>query len=125
MLFPTLGFLLFFLIVAAAMAALGTRFAAKKTVLVVASYYFYAQWDWRFFLLLARSSAQTYGRADPERPGPALDLQRALQKGRHRELPRDRACRPGVQRPDELWRPRSLARHLRLCGTDLLRFQRL
>ena len=38
MLFPTLGFLLFFLIVAAAMAVLGTRFAAKKTVLVVASY---------------------------------------------------------------------------------------
>ena len=37
MLFPTLGFLLFFLIVAAAMAVLGTRFAAKKTVLVVAS----------------------------------------------------------------------------------------
>jgi alginate O-acetyltransferase complex protein AlgI len=60
MLFPTLGFLLFFLIVAAAMAALGTRFAAKKTVLVVASYYFYAQWDWRFCLLLAGSSALSY-----------------------------------------------------------------
>src|SRR5256885_4075232 len=60
MLFPTLGFLLFFLIVAAAMAVLGTRFAAKKTVLVVASYYFYAQWDWRFCLLLAGSSALSY-----------------------------------------------------------------
>src|SRR5438094_615644 len=60
MLFPTLGFLLFFLIVAAVMAALGTRFAAKKTVLVVASYYFYAQWDWRFCLLLAGSSALSY-----------------------------------------------------------------
>src|SRR5437762_2193925 len=60
MLSPTLGFLLFFLIVAAAMAALGTRFAAKKTVLVVASYYFYAQWDWRFCLLLAGSSALSY-----------------------------------------------------------------
>ena len=60
MLFPTLGFLLFFLIVAAAMAVLGTRFAAKKTVLVVASYYFYAQWDWRFCFLLAGSSILSY-----------------------------------------------------------------
>ena len=60
MLFPTLGFLLFFLIVAAAMAALGTRFAAKKTVLVVASYYFYAQWDWRFCFLLVGSSVVSY-----------------------------------------------------------------
>src|SRR5204863_5494764 len=60
MLFPTLGFLLFFLIVAAAMAVLGTRFAAKKTVLVVASYYFYAQWDWRFCFLLAGSSVVSY-----------------------------------------------------------------
>ena len=45
MLFPTSGFLLFFLVVAAAMLALETRFNAKKTVLVVASYYFYAQWN--------------------------------------------------------------------------------
>jgi alginate O-acetyltransferase complex protein AlgI len=60
MLFPTLGFLLFFLIVAAAMAVLDTRFAAKKAVLVVASYYFYAQWDWRFCFLLAGSSALSY-----------------------------------------------------------------
>src|SRR5437773_700696 len=60
MLFPTLGFLLFFLIVAAAMAVLDTRFAAKKAVLVIASYYFYAQWDWRFCFLLAASSALSY-----------------------------------------------------------------
>src|ERR1700674_5228367 len=60
MLFPTLGFLLFFLVVAAAMAVLGTRFAAKKAVLVVASYYFYAQWDWRFCFLLAFSSTLSY-----------------------------------------------------------------
>src|SRR5215207_2452513 len=61
MLFPTSGFLLFFLAVAAAMVALDTRFTAKKAVLVVASYYFYAQWDWRFCLLLAFSSALSYG----------------------------------------------------------------
>src|ERR1700730_13830961 len=61
MLFPTLGFLLFFLIVAAAMAVLDTRFAAKKAVLVGASYFFYAQWDWRFCFLLALSTAIRYG----------------------------------------------------------------
>src|SRR5437763_11400918 len=60
MLFPTLGFLLFFLIVAAAMAMLDTRFTAKKAVLVIASYYFYAQWDLRFCFLLAASSAVSY-----------------------------------------------------------------
>ncbi len=60
MLFPTSGFLLFFLLVAAAMAALDTRFAAKKAVLVVASYYFYAQWDWRFCFLLAFSTSVSY-----------------------------------------------------------------
>jgi alginate O-acetyltransferase complex protein AlgI len=60
MLFPTSGFLLFFLAVAAAMAALQTRFAAKKAVLVIASYYFYAQWDWRFCFLLAFSTGLSY-----------------------------------------------------------------
>jgi len=60
MLFPTSGFLLFFLVVAAAMAMLEGRFTAKKAVLVVASYYFYAQWDWRFCFLLAFSSAVSY-----------------------------------------------------------------
>src|SRR6478609_7547548 len=61
MLFPTSGFLLYLLVVAAAMAALETRFVAKKTVLVVASYYFYAQWDWRFCFLLAFSTGLSYG----------------------------------------------------------------
>ena len=60
MLFPTSGFLLFFLFVAAAMVTLETRFTAKKTVLVVASYYFYAQWDWRFCFLLAFSTGLSY-----------------------------------------------------------------
>src|SRR6266581_8416784 len=43
MLFPTTHFLLFFLVVAGVVAALEHRFTAKKAVLVVASYYFYAQ----------------------------------------------------------------------------------
>src|ERR1051326_4029523 len=60
MLFPTSAFLIFFLVVAAAMVALDTKFTAKKAVLVAASYYFYAQWDWRFCFLLAFSSAVSY-----------------------------------------------------------------
>src|SRR6478752_8721560 len=60
MLFPTSAFLIFFLVVAAAMVALDTKFTAKKAVLVVASYFFYAQWDWRFCFLLAFSSAVSY-----------------------------------------------------------------
>jgi alginate O-acetyltransferase complex protein AlgI len=60
MLFPTSGFLLFFVAVAAAMAVLETRFTAKKAVLVAASYYFYAQWDWHFCFLLAFSTSVSY-----------------------------------------------------------------
>jgi D-alanyl-lipoteichoic acid acyltransferase DltB (MBOAT superfamily) len=60
MLFPTFDFLLFFLAVAAVLAALDGHFTAKKAVLVVASYYFYAQWDWHFCFLLLFSSAVSY-----------------------------------------------------------------
>src|SRR5271155_1128613 len=60
MLFPTSGFLLFFVAVAAAMMLLETRFTAKKAVLVIASYWFYAQWDWRFCFLLGFSTTVSY-----------------------------------------------------------------
>jgi D-alanyl-lipoteichoic acid acyltransferase DltB (MBOAT superfamily) len=60
MLFPTFSFLLFFLAVAACMATLQRHFLAQKTLLVVASYYFYAQWDWRFCFLLVFSSVVSY-----------------------------------------------------------------
>jgi alginate O-acetyltransferase complex protein AlgI len=60
MLFPTLDFLLFFLVVAAALALLDRHFATKKAMLVAASYFFYAQWDWRFCFLLAGSTAVSY-----------------------------------------------------------------
>ena len=60
MLFPTTHFLLFFVVVAGIVAALDRRFTAKKAVLVVASYYFYAQWDWRFCFLLGFSTALSY-----------------------------------------------------------------
>jgi alginate O-acetyltransferase complex protein AlgI len=60
MLFPTLDFLLFFLVVAVAMALLDRHFRAKKAMLVGASYFFYAQWDWRFCFLLAASTTISY-----------------------------------------------------------------
>lgn len=60
MLFPTTHFLLFFVVVAGIVAAVERRFTAKKTILVLASYYFYAQWDWRFCFLLAFSTALSF-----------------------------------------------------------------
>jgi D-alanyl-lipoteichoic acid acyltransferase DltB (MBOAT superfamily) len=65
MLFPTLNFLLFFLVVAAAMAALRDTNEARKIALLIASYYFYAQWNWHFCFLLAASSCISFaaGRA--------------------------------------------------------------
>ncbi|HEX3535468.1 MAG TPA: MBOAT family O-acyltransferase [Stellaceae bacterium] len=60
MLFPTFGFLLFFLAVAAGLAVLEDRFTAKKALLVAASYFFYAQWDWRFCFLLAFSTGLSF-----------------------------------------------------------------
>jgi len=61
MLFPTLDFLLFFLVVATASWALQDRFEARKLFLVAASYFFYAQWNWRFCFLLFGSSVLSYG----------------------------------------------------------------
>src|ERR1700687_3386336 len=60
MLFPTVDFLMFFLVVAGVMAALERHFAAKKVLLVIASYFFYAQWNWRFCFLLGFSSTVRY-----------------------------------------------------------------
>jgi len=55
-LFPTLNFGLFFLVVFALAWALPARPGARKLVLVLASYAFYAAWDWRFMALLGLSS---------------------------------------------------------------------
>jgi D-alanyl-lipoteichoic acid acyltransferase DltB (MBOAT superfamily) len=60
MLFPTLAFLGFFLVVAALSAVLDKHFQAKKLMLTVASFVFYAQWNWRFCFLLAGSTAVSY-----------------------------------------------------------------
>src|SRR5689334_19961484 len=60
MLFPTVDFLMFFLVVAAVMAALQRHFETKRVLLVIASYFFYAQWNWRFCFLLGFSTAVSY-----------------------------------------------------------------
>ncbi len=60
MLFPTLDFLLFFVAVLALMAPLAHSNEWRKLALVAASYFFYAQWNWHYCLLLAGSSLLTY-----------------------------------------------------------------
>src|SRR5277367_5748851 len=60
MLFPTLDFLLFFVVVVLAAWLLRDRFEARKLFLVAASYFFYAQWNWRFCFLLFGSSVLSY-----------------------------------------------------------------
>jgi alginate O-acetyltransferase complex protein AlgI len=55
-LFPTLNFGLFFLLVFAVAWALAGRDTLRKVVLVAASYAFYAAWDWRFMALLLAST---------------------------------------------------------------------
>ena len=60
MLFPTLDFLLFFIVVLAVMVPLAVTAEWRKLALVAASYFFYAQWNWHYCLLLAGSSLLTY-----------------------------------------------------------------
>lgn len=60
MLFPTLNFLVFFLIVLALAWALVERDNWRKFVLTVASYVFYAFWDWRFCFLLLGNTVAIY-----------------------------------------------------------------
>ena len=56
MLFPSLVFLLFLVAVAAAVHVAPSR-PVRQWILLGASYYFYAYWDWRFTGLLAFSTA--------------------------------------------------------------------
>ncbi len=60
MLFPTLDFALFFLVVFAIAWELRERRDLRKVFLLGASYVFYGYWDWRFTLLLAASSLINY-----------------------------------------------------------------
>ncbi|MGD9612454.1 MAG: MBOAT family protein [Kiritimatiellia bacterium] len=59
MLFNSLDFALFFLVVFAAYAVLSTR--AQNRLLLTASYFFYGCWDWRFLSLIALSTAVDFG----------------------------------------------------------------
>ncbi len=60
MLFPTLDFALFFVVVFAVSWELRHSHEFRKVFLLGASYFFYGYWDWRFTLLLAGSSLINY-----------------------------------------------------------------
>ena len=76
MLFNTLHFAVFFVVVYAIVAPLSRRIVARNAVLLVASYYFYGWWDWRFLGLLVISTLGDYaaglllniGEPDPAKP---------------------------------------------------------
>ena len=56
MLFPTITFAVFFLLVYAANWLLMPRFRLWKWMIIGASYVFYGWWDWRFVLLLVAAT---------------------------------------------------------------------
>ena len=60
MLFPTLDFALFFMVVFIISWELRRHIEARKLVLLAASYFFYGFWDWRFTGLLLGSSLLNY-----------------------------------------------------------------
>lgn len=60
MLFPTPEFAIFFLLIFIAAWALRAHNEPRKALLLMASYFFYGYWDWRFLALLAASSALNY-----------------------------------------------------------------
>ena len=60
MLFPTFGFALFFLCVFFGHWITLRQPLARKWLLLIASYWFYAAWDWRFCSLLFLSSVVNY-----------------------------------------------------------------
>lgn len=59
MLFPTVGFVLFFIVVFAASWGLAKHRRAWRLFMLVACYVFYAFWGWRFALLLAGMTVLT------------------------------------------------------------------
>lgn len=77
-LFPTADYALFFLGVFAVAWALRARLGAHKLFLLLASYAFYAHWDWRFLPLLVAVSLVAFG--------VAWSLQRVTTPGARRAL---------------------------------------
>jgi len=61
MLFPTLAFGVFFLIVYFTAWSLDRENGKRKLFLLLASWFFYAQWDWRFVGLLIVSAVLNWG----------------------------------------------------------------
>ncbi len=61
MLFNTVAFAVFFVIVLGLYWLVGrNRIQAQNVFLIIASYFFYAQWDWRFLSLIALSTLLDY-----------------------------------------------------------------
>ena len=87
MLFNTPEYLVFFAVVLAAYYSL--RHRAQNVLLLAASYFFYANWDWRFLGLLLLSTLIDY------RAG--LAIQRARERGRPRTMKRVLALSVGSQ----------------------------
>lgn len=58
--FQSLHFFVFFLVVLTFNLALRDRFSARKNMLLVASYYFYMCWDWRFAGLIVLVTVVNY-----------------------------------------------------------------
>ena len=63
MLFPTVTFAVFFMIVLPVSWALMTRQRGWRVWILLASYVFYAWWDWRFVFLLAASTVVNHALA--------------------------------------------------------------
>jgi D-alanyl-lipoteichoic acid acyltransferase DltB (MBOAT superfamily) len=59
--FDSFHFLSFFLVVLATTYVLRDRVPARNTFLLIASYYFYGCWDWRFLGLIVISTIVDYG----------------------------------------------------------------
>ncbi|MBI9079524.1 MAG: MBOAT family protein [Pseudodesulfovibrio sp.] len=60
MIFSSLEFILFFAFVLLGLASLRNNHTGRKVLLLVASYYFYAYWDWRFLSLIWLSTVVDY-----------------------------------------------------------------
>jgi len=102
MLFISVEFVVFFALVLAVWCALGRRFAARKTLLLVASWAFYATWNARFLPLLVATTA--------------VDFQLA------RWIYARRWAEPGREHPDGRRRARPLLVGSLLANLGLLGF---
>ena len=78
MLFPTLDFAIFFVVVFAAAWALRWRAVPRKAWLLAASYFFYGYWDWRFCFLLLTASLIAWGAGLAIARSPDLGRQKTI-----------------------------------------------